>query len=105
MALLFFSIIGGGYIFLRSTTFFARPDLIVFTPEHGAMIGGGGEVKITGDTIPKTLITINGYETFSDETGSFEELIPFQKGFHVLDIRVKNRVGKETRVVKHIIVQ
>ena len=104
MVAFFVSILGLGYILFHSSTILAMPDLYVSEPADGA-IARAGLVAIAGETDPKSRVEINGYEIFSDDGGSFRVELPLRAGLHILDIRVKNRIGKETKVVRHIIVE
>ncbi|MBI4121374.1 MAG: hypothetical protein HY470_00240 [Candidatus Ryanbacteria bacterium] len=104
MSAAFFMIIGFGYILFHSSSIFVTPDLFLDSPQDGELVRGG-EVEIFGSTEPKTPITINGYELLSDEAGSFAVTLPMQPGYNVVDVRVKNRVGKETKVVRRIVVE
>lgn|SRR3989344_297336 len=104
MAIAFLILVGSGYILFHSSSIFITPELNVYGPEDGARISGG-TVEIYGATEPKTRVTINGFEVLSDDTGSFTALLPLEPGFQVLDVRVKNRVGMEAKVVRHIVVE
>ncbi|MEK7576899.1 MAG: hypothetical protein AAB482_04385 [Patescibacteria group bacterium] len=104
MATIFLIILGVGYISFRTSAIFIVPELIVGEPADGAAIHDES-VKVRGTTESKARLTVNGYEAYSNEQGAFELLLPFQKGFHTIDVRVKNRIGKESRVVRHIVVE
>lgn len=104
MALSFVAIVGVGYILFRTSAVFITPELIVREPSDGAQIYAD-TIKISGITESKVRLTVNGYETYSDDNGLFELALPFQKGFQTIDVRVKNRIGKESRVVRHIVVE
>lgn len=104
MAVAFLVIVGSAYILFHSSSIFVIPGLEVDEPEDGAHISGS-EIDIRGATEPKTRVTINGYEAYSDDKGLFLVSLPIGQGYHILDIRVKNRIGKETRVVRRIVVE
>ncbi|MSR76191.1 MAG: hypothetical protein EXS68_01195 [Candidatus Ryanbacteria bacterium] len=104
MIAFFIGILGVGYILFHSSTIFAVPDLYVTEPADGALVRAD-KVMIAGETDPKSRVEVNGYEVFSDDNGDFRVELPLQRGIHILDIRVKNRIGKEAKVVRHIIVE
>lgn len=104
MAIAFFVIVGSGYILLNSSSIFMTPRLEVDRPQDGAHVSGF-EVDVKGTTDPKARVTINSYEVLSDEKGSFAVTLPLQQGYHILDVRVKNRVGRESKVVRRIVVE
>ncbi len=88
----------------RLSTFFAGPTLELMEPTDGANIRGGF-LAIKGMAEPKTRVTINGYEVVSDDNGHFSVDLPIAAGFQIVDVRVKNRVGQETRVVRKVVVE
>jgi hypothetical protein len=104
MIFFFLLIIMGGYIFFKSSTLFAVPALTLETPSDGAYIQKT-EVLFRGVTEAKTKVSINGYEVMSNDHGAFEVSLPFQHGFHTIDIRARNRLGREARIVHHIVVE
>ncbi|MEK7151010.1 MAG: hypothetical protein AAB783_02315 [Patescibacteria group bacterium] len=104
MAIFFLLVLGVGYISFRTSAIFIVPELIVGEPTDGATVRDES-VKVRGTTESKARLTVNGYEAYSNEQGIFELSLPFQKGFHTIDVRVKNRIGKESRVVRHIVVE
>ncbi len=104
MSVIFFLLLVGGYIVFRSSTIFTNPRLAIDEPKEGALIQGQF-VMIRGTTDPKTRMTVNNYETFSNDDGKFDLALPFPKGYNIVDIRVKNRIGKEAQVVRHIVVE
>lgn len=104
MAVAFLVLVASGYILLHSSSIFATPELVVEEPEDGAHVAMG-EIEVYGSTEPKTRVSINGYEVLSDDDGLFMASLSFQRGYQILDIRVKNRVGKEAKVVRRIVVE
>jgi hypothetical protein len=104
MVIVFLLIVAGGYIIFHSSSIYLGPALVLNEPRDGAAIRGEN-VKIQGKIEPKTRLTINGYETLSGDDGIFNLELPFQKGFHTLEVKTKNRIGKEARVVRHIVVE
>lgn len=104
MATFFLLIVAGGYIAFRSSSIFLTPDLVLDEPQDWAFIHGQ-RVEIRGVTESKTRLTINGYEVYSGSDGLFRVELPIQSGFHTIEVRVKNRIGNEARVVRHIVVE
>lgn len=103
MVMLFFSILFVGYFLFQANDFIFGPELALFSPKDGETVRGS--VVIAGKTDPRTTLTINGYETYSDEAGIFEENLPLGAGFHIIDVIVKNRFGKESRITRSIVVK
>ena len=104
MSIIFFSILAVGYIGFRTSSIFATPEIDLESPPDGARISGSS-VQIRGNTEPKVRLTVNGYESYSDPEGRFDLQLPFQPGFHIVDVRVINRIGREAKVVRRIVVE
>lgn len=80
------------------------PNLEVFSPKNGEKIFGN-KVNISGRTIPKNQVWIDGAQLESDESGFFEESLFFHPGYNEVGVSVKNRFGKETRKVLKFVVE
>ncbi len=104
MTLVFLAIVASGYILFRSSAIIAGPALSLDEPADGSLIRANS-VVIKGKTDAKSRVTVNNFEVFSDDKGRFSVDLPMQKGFHILDVRVKNRIGKETKIVHRIVVE
>jgi len=104
MGAIFCLILASGYIAFRTSSLFRALGIDVEKPIEGELIQGDA-VSIQGSTEPNSRLTINGYEAFSGEDGRFDLELPMQKGFNILDIRAKNRLGKEARVVRRVVVE
>jgi len=104
MVTFFIGILAVGYSIFHSSSIFAVPDLYLTEPADGAIIHAE-RVAVSGETEPKSRLEINGYEIFSDDDGAFHVELPLHAGIQILDIRVKNRIGKEARVVRRIVVE
>lgn len=100
--LLFISLL----IFLGSRfgNFVALPELNLEAPrEQEAVYGGMAKVK--GRTEKESQLTVNGREIKIDGQGNFEEDIELLPGLNTLEFLVRNRFGKESRVVRHVLVR
>lgn len=104
MTTVFCLILVSGYIIFRTSTLFRALGINVTQPIEGELIHGDA-VAVKGLTDPHSRLTINGYEAFSGDDGVFDVELPMQKGFNILDIRVQNRLGKEARVVRRVVVE
>lgn len=92
------------FLGLRFLNFTGSPRLMLEEPRDGERIMGS-VVHIRGTTEKESQLTVNGRELTIDEIGIFEEEIELPLGTNTLDFRVKNRFGKETSTVRHIVVE
>jgi len=104
MLVSFLTLVSVGYIFFQSSLIFTTPDLTLEAPIDGALLSGE-RILVKGTTIPQTAVSINEYQIYSDEKGNFEVMLPALKGFHVIDVRVANRIGSEAQVVHRVVVE
>ena len=103
MVLTFSVILFSGYFLFQANDYLFGPELMVASPQDGETIHGS--VVVRGTTNPSVRLTINGYETYSDQEGVFEERFPFGQGFHIIEIVVENRFGREARITRNIVVK
>ncbi len=104
MTIFFIFILVLGYIGYRTSSLYRAPGISLDEPKEGALLKGA-TIAIYGKTEPDSHMTINDYAAFSDKNGKFSIELPLQKGYHLLDIRVRNKLGKEARVSRHIVIQ
>ncbi|MFC1595117.1 hypothetical protein ACFL3E_01670 [Patescibacteria group bacterium] len=103
MAIIFFAILFAGYFLFQANDYIFGPKLSLAFPIEGETVYGSVDVK--GKTEPLIRLTINGYETYSNDSGFFSEELKLGKGFHIIDVVVKNSFGREARISRSIIVK
>lgn len=79
----------------------AAPKLEVSSPA-GNMTAEGDSIEIIGKTDPGADIYINGSPINISPDGSFKEKITLQNGLNVIQVKAKNKVGKETEVERNV---
>lgn len=62
-------------------------------------------VQVKGATEKESQLTVNGREVTIDGAGNFDARIDLQPGVNTLEFLVKNRFGKETRVMRSGVVR
>lgn len=62
-------------------------------------------VRVRGTTEKESQLTVNGREIIIDGVGYFHTEIQLQPGFNELEFIVKNRFGKETKVIRRGVAQ
>lgn len=65
----------------------------------------GPEVLVQGKAEKESRLTVNGREIKIDETGRFSEDIELGAGPHALEFVVLDRFGRESRVVRYVLVK
>lgn len=92
------------FLGLRFNNFVASPKLNLESPAEQQEMEGP-TVKIKGQTEKESQLTINGREIKIDGQGNFEEDIELLPGLNILEFLARNRFGKESKVVRHILVK
>ena len=85
-----FSVIS--YTILVFSPFLKGPLLVITEPRSTAALG---VVKIAGTTERVAFLTINGEEVPLSEGGDFSAYRAFPPGYTALEIRVRDRFGRE----------
>lgn len=104
MSMLLITLFAGGYILFRAAGMYRPPEIMIDEPKDGALLSNR-MVIIKGSTDPNSELSINNYQAFSDTEGNFIAELPFLSGFNIIDVRAKNRLGREGRVVLRVVVK
>lgn len=79
------------------------PELTVTIPAEENTIVSQPTIILTGTTNPAYTLSINGSEVYIDKDGSFKKEFQLQEGLNASEFVAKKLLGKETRIVRHII--
>lgn len=74
------------------------PKLDILSPQSGKKIGRR-TVLVTGNTEPKSVVTINGQEAWPDQSGRFYQEIALAPGQNELKVVSKDRADNQTTAV------
>lgn len=89
-----------GYIFYSVKNFTSAPNLEISSPVAESIINQDS-VEIVGKTDIGATLKINEQVVLIDENGNFKETVKLQPGINNLEVRVTNRLKKETvKVIK-----
>lgn len=97
--LLFILIFGVQFVY-----FVASPAITISEPSDRAVFDSP-LVHIKGNTERESQLTVNGREITIDGSGNFDEEIELGAGLNTLEFLVKDRFGKESKVVRYILVK
>lgn len=92
------------FLSLRFTNFVTMPELNLEMPREQEVLEKPA-VKIKGRTEKESQLTVNGRGIKIDGQGNFEEDIELVTGLNTLEFRTQNRFGKESKVVRHVLVR
>lgn len=104
-------IFGSGALFLillmlgiQLLRFVSSPAIKLDGPEDRAVLEEP-LVHVKGKTEKESQLTVNGREIKIDGSGFFDEMIEVGAGLNALEFLVKDRFGKETKVVRYVLVK
>lgn len=92
------------FLGFRLTKFLGTPTLDLQEPLEQA-IYTQPLVLVKGKTEKESKLTVNGREIKIDESGNFSENIELPAGAHTLEFLAQNRFGKESKVIRNILIQ
>lgn len=90
-----------GYIYFQIVRSAHGTDLRITTPISGALLSSP-LLGVSGEARNATLVSINGREIFTDESGHFAEELLLAEGLNTITVRAQDRFGnirEETREV------
>lgn len=89
-----------GYGLWRSSDFLLGPKIIIEAPIDGGVVLSP-IAKIKGRAERISAIFLNDQQIFTDNQGYFEETLLLAEGYNIIEIRAKDRFGRETeRIIK-----
>jgi len=93
------------YGFIGVNRLLGSPELAISSPSADPFLSTSPTVVISGKIDPRDIIKINNEGVVVSPDGAFSKEFPLQLGFNAFEFSVKRLLGKETKVVKHIIYQ
>lgn len=92
-----------GLLFWQFRQFAGKPVLIVDYPPNQITVNRPF-VNVSGRTDPDVVVTVNGEQIPVSQDGAFQITIDLVEGLNTLTITGVNRAGKETTVVRDVLV-
>lgn len=90
----------GGY---NAYGIFAAPELTITVPASDNSTVAQETILLQGKTDPAYVVTVNGSEVYVGQGGLFQKEIRLQEGVNTVEFTARKFLGKETRVVRHIV--
>lgn len=97
--LIFFILLG--YFLFQYRYLVLNPPLEVISPKEGAAISSR-VVVVSGTTDPNATVYVNNQPVSLNGDGSFRKRIDLFPGRGTIFIKVVNRFGKETTIIRHV---
>lgn len=104
-------IIAGAFIFLAVLGYFAYqlryvapPGITVeFPPQN--YFSENQTIEISGTASKNSDLTVNGRTLYIDENGLFKDNLNLASGLNTLEFKAVNKFGKETNIIRHVLVK
>jgi cytoskeletal protein RodZ len=91
-----------GYIFWQYQSFATSPELSISYPPDNITVNSSS-ITIEGKTDPHADLSINQQGISLENNGNFRTIINLQNGVNFINITAKNRINKETTIVRKIL--
>lgn len=92
-----------GYVFWQYHFFAKAPKLAITSPLDGSTVGNYS-LNVVGMTEAGAKVSLNGQDIPVTEEGIFAVNVDLAKGINVLSFSAKNKLGRETRTKRTVIV-
>lgn len=102
--LLFGAVIIVGYLVFQYRSAFTNPPLEISSPSENAVITGSF-VKVLGKTSPDSSVFVDNAAVQVSQDGSFSKSFSVFPGEMVIVVKARSRIGKETQINRHIVVE
>lgn len=89
------------YLWYQYDVFTGPPSLVLINPKQDAEVLAP-DFKIQGYTDSDSYLTINGQDVYVNQDGTFNSNLTLTAGLNAIEIKAKNRLGKESRVIRQI---
>lgn len=96
-------ILVGGFLFFQLRSYLFAPKLEIYSPQENVAINDF-LFQIKGKTIPDATVFVNGNPADLELDGSFTYSLKLLAGENIIKIKAVSRRGKETEVIRKIIV-
>jgi len=93
-----------GYLLFKYYTYFRPPSLSIFNPSGDAVIKNT-QILVQGRVCSQCFLKLNDQEINVEADGSFTANINLKVGTNLLNFVGINKAGKESRVLRNIIVE
>lgn len=94
----------GAYFGWHVYTLFRAPVLVMENPARD-IITQDGSLALSGYTQKESEVTVNGNHVDTQANGSFHDTITLENGMNVIEVRVMNKFGKESVIVRRVVKQ
>lgn len=92
------------FLGVRLVNFISAPGIKLLEPANETVLKEP-LTRIRGKTEKESLLTVNGREITIDSDGNFDEKIELVSGLNALEFLAKDRFGKESKVIRYVLVK
>jgi hypothetical protein len=90
----------GGFLLYQYRSAFFDPTLTISEPKEGAVTSL--QVMVQGKTDPSATVMVNNTSVAVEEDGAFEKRVTLFPGRETIEVRSKNRFGRESVIQRRI---
>ena len=99
-------VVGGSiYLYTQLETFLGGPSITITNPQKSSSTVDSELINISGTALNVASLTLNGNSIAVDQNNSFNEVLLLAPGFNIIEVRARDRFGKEYTLTRAIIYQ
>ncbi len=88
-----FIILLGGYFLYQARSFLIGPQINIDEPKE-AQVVSRSYLKVIGQALNISNLSMNGRQIFTDEKGNFEEGLLLARGYNIIEITASDKFGR-----------
>jgi hypothetical protein len=92
-----------GYTLFNSRVFIKGPQIVIESPENGAVISDKPLININGKALNISHIEINSKQIYIEENDAFSESLLLNSGYNIIQITAEDKFGREVRQVLQLV--
>ncbi len=92
------------YGLYRAQNFLTGPKISIEAPENGGVFSSP-DIEIKGVAKNISLLYLNGRQIFTDNEGNFFENLLLAKGYNIVELKAKDKFGREIRETEELVLK
>jgi len=92
------------YGLFEAENFLTGPKITINAPQNGQVFTSS-DTEISGKVSNISLLYLNGRQIFTDKNGNFKETILLAKGYNIVELRAKDKFGREIKKLQELVLK
>lgn len=92
------------YGLFKAGSFLTGPKVVIETPQNGRIFSSS-DVEVRGWAKNVSLLYLNGRQIFTDQKGNFKETVLLARGYNIVELKAKDKFGREIRELRELVLK